>query len=67
MTSMTLGMARVAKVAERMPLSVLAREAGVNYETVKTFRRRGWQAKSLSICEKLIAAAERLDPDGASA
>jgi hypothetical protein len=66
--SVTLaGMERVARIAERVPLTTLAREAGVPVTTVRSFRDRGWVLKSLPTCEKLIAAAERLERDSAGA
>lgn len=55
------GMRRVAVVADRVGVTVLAREAGVPLSTVRSFRDRGWALKSLPNCEKLIAAADRLD------
>jgi hypothetical protein len=55
------GMARVAAVAERVSVTELAREAGLPVSTVRSFRDRGWCLKSLPNCEKLIAAAERLE------
>ena len=55
------GMQRVGRVAEKVGVRELAREAGVPLGTVKSFRARGWSVKSLSNCEKLIAAADRLE------
>jgi hypothetical protein len=61
------GLKLVARIADRDGVKTLAREAGVPLTTVRSFRDRGWRLKSLPICEKLIAAAERLERDGAGA
>jgi len=61
MQTISEGMERVAAIAARVGLTELAREAGMPLSTVKSFRKRGWALKSLPNCEKLIAAAERLD------
>jgi hypothetical protein len=61
------GMRRVAKVADRVGIARLAEAAGIAPSTVRSFRDRGWQAKSLQACEKLIAAADRLDDTAAPA
>ena len=55
------GMARVAAVAGRVGITELAREAGMPLSTVRSFRDRGWTLHSLPNCEKLIAAADRLE------
>ena len=57
------GMKRVADIAERVGVVRLAREAGLPLSTVRSFRDRGWSLKSFPNCEKLIAAAERLEND----
>jgi hypothetical protein len=55
------GMKRVARVAELVGVPALARAAQMPQSTVRSFRKRGWELKSLPNCEKLIAAAERLE------
>ena len=60
------GMKRVAAVADRVGVTRLAREAGVPLSTVRSFRDREWCLKSLPTCEKLIAAADRLDAQSAA-
>jgi len=59
--SLDEGLKRVATVADRVGVAVLAREAGLPRSTVRSFRDRGWELKSLPNCEKLIAAADRLE------
>jgi hypothetical protein len=54
-------MRRVARVADRVGVLTLAREAGLPESTVRSYRDRGWVLKSLPNVEALIAAAERLD------
>ena len=61
MQTVAEGMERVAQMAERVGVAELAREAGMPQSTVRSFRDRGWALKSLPNCEKLIAAAERLE------
>ena len=61
MQNVEQGMARVAAVAGRVGITEFAREAGMPLSTVRYFRNRGWCLKSLSNCEKLIAAADRLE------
>jgi hypothetical protein len=60
-------MERVARVADRIGVTALAREAGLPLSTVRSLRERGWWLKSLPNCEKLIAAAERLDAQSSDA
>jgi hypothetical protein len=60
MANLDEGMRRVAAVAARVGVTRLAREAGVPKSTVRSFRDRDWELKSLPTCEKLIAAADRL-------
>lgn len=64
-TAVEEGMARVAAIAERVGVAELAREAGMAQSTVRSFRDRGWTAESLLHCERLIAAAERLERSNA--
>jgi hypothetical protein len=54
-------MARVGRVADRIGVFRLAREAGVPLSTVRSYAARGWTTNNLPICDKLIAAAERLE------
>lgn len=54
-------MQRVARVADRVGVTMLAKEAGVPESTVRSIRSRSWKPKSIPICEALIAAADRLD------
>lgn len=54
-------MQRVALVVERVGVTALAQEAGIDEGTIRAYRRRGWSAASLTICDALIAAAERID------
>lgn len=61
MQKVTERMARVGEVADRVGLRVLAREAGVPVSTVQSYAARGWTHKHLPACDKLIAAADRLD------
>lgn len=61
MQTVTEAMERVGRVAERVGVSALAREAGVPESTVRSYRNRGWTAEPLVACEKLIAAADRLE------
>ena len=61
MQSVAEGMERVAAVADRVGVNELAREAGMPLSTVKSFRKRGWSLQSLPNCEKLIAAADRIE------
>ena len=61
MQTVAEGMERVAAIADRVGVTELAREAGMPLSTVKSFRKRGWSLRSLPNCEKLIAAAERLE------
>jgi hypothetical protein len=62
MSEISIGMQRVAEVAERVGIKGLAQEAGLPYQTVRSFRARGWKLKSLATCDALIAAANRLEP-----
>jgi hypothetical protein len=64
MGATTEGMRRVAKVADRIGLAVLADAAGVPESTLRSYRDRGWTAESLLICDRLIAAADRLERAG---
>jgi hypothetical protein len=61
METLETGLQRVASVAKRIGVTELAREAGLPLSTVRSFRDRGWSPKSIATCEKLIAAAERLE------
>jgi hypothetical protein len=61
------GLRRVAEIAEVVGVTELAREAGLPLSTVRSFRDRGWALKSIPNCEKLIAAAERLERSRAHA
>ena len=63
MENVEQGMARVAVIAGRVGITELAREAGMPPSTVRSFRKRGWALQSLTNCEKLIAAADRLERD----
>ena len=57
------GLTRVAVIAELVGVTELAREAGLPLSTVRSFRDRGWAAKTLPACDALIAAAARLEAD----
>jgi hypothetical protein len=59
-TTLAEAMARVMVTAERHGLAAFAREAGVPEATVRLYWRRGWP-KSVTICDALIAAANRLE------
>ncbi|HEY1878463.1 MAG TPA: hypothetical protein VGG68_00875 [Caulobacteraceae bacterium] len=61
MEAITLGLERVAAMERIVGCARLAAEAGLPESTVRSFRERGWVLKSLPNCEKLIAAAERLE------
>ena len=63
MQTIVEGMERVSRIADIVGIGELAREAGMPASTVRSFRNRGWVLKSLPNCEKLIAAAERLERD----
>jgi hypothetical protein len=63
MQTIKKAMERVGRVAERVGITTLADAAGLPESTVRSYRDRGWTAESLAMCEKLIAAAERLDPE----
>jgi hypothetical protein len=67
MENLDEGMRRVAAVAARVGPARLAREAGIPITTVRSFRDRDWELKSLPTCLKLIAAAERIDARSSSA
>jgi hypothetical protein len=54
-------MARVGRIAERVGVYRLAQEAGLPLSTVRSYAARGWTQSYLPICDKLIAAAERLE------
>jgi hypothetical protein len=54
-------MARVGRVVDQIGIKPFAREAGVPASTVRSYMRRGWTQKYLPVCDKLIAAAERLE------
>ena len=61
MQTITKAMERVGRVADRVGVWALANEAGLPLSTVRSYRDRGWTAEPLVACEKLIAAAERLE------
>lgn len=61
MISVSERLARVGRVADRVGVTRLAREAGVPLSTVRSYADRGWTQNGLPICDKLIAAAERLE------
>lgn len=54
-------MERVGRVADRVGVRTLAREAGLPLSTVRSYAARGWRHKYLPACDKLIEAAERLE------
>jgi hypothetical protein len=54
-------MALVQRIASEVGVVELAREAGLPKSTVRSYAKRGWTNKYLPICDKLIAAAERLE------
>jgi hypothetical protein len=60
MQAITAELERVAAIAERVGIVVLAAEAGLPVSTVRSFQARGWSLQGLTTCAKLIAAADRL-------
>jgi hypothetical protein len=54
-------LARVGRVVEQVGVKRFAREAGVPPSTIYSYIERGWTHQYLPICDKLIAAADRIE------
>lgn len=65
MTGLTECIALIQRVGESPNgLAELAREAGVPYTTIKSFKDRGWANRSLDLVDRLSQAAQRIEARG---
>jgi precorrin-6B methylase 1 len=65
MTEIAAAVERIRRIGARKGgLAELAREADVPYTTVHSFSERDWSHKNLTVIEKLVAAAERIEARG---